>query len=74
MLLIRFSLVSLSWLCQLTSLERRKSLILQASLESPGCGVILRRNPRLGQRIEQSAFTHVGQTNDAAFQTHEKSL
>ena len=52
----------------------RKSLRPKALLFGPACGVILRRNPRLGQRIEQSAFTNVGQTNNSAFERHTKIL
>ena len=52
----------------------RKSLWPLAFLICPACGVILSRNARLGQRVEQGAFADVGQADDAAFQTHGISL
>ena len=37
-------------------------------------GVILSRNARFGQRVEQGGFAYIGQAHDAAFQTHTKIL
>ena len=37
-------------------------------------GIILRRDARLGERIEQRGFAHVGETDDTAFETHVFSL
>jgi hypothetical protein len=34
-------------------------------------GVILSRDARFGQGVEQGGFANVGQTHDAAFQTHK---
>jgi hypothetical protein len=58
----------------MVSMKFRKSLRPLGFLFSPAYGVIFCGDPRLGQRVEQSAFTDIGQTNDAAFQTHENFL
>ena len=36
--------------------------------------IVFRRDARLGQRIEQGGFAHIGQADDSAFQTHVLSL
>ena len=33
-------------------------------------GIVLRRDARLGQRVEEGGFAHIGQSDDAAFETH----
>ena len=33
---------------------------------------VLGINPRFGQRVEQGGFAHVGQTDDTAFETHDR--
>ncbi len=43
-------------------------------LFSPAYGVVLRRNASLGQGVEQGTFADVGQSNDAALQTHGNIL
>ena len=40
----------------------------------PALGVILSRDARFGQGVEQGGFANVGQTHDAAFQTHKNIL
>jgi hypothetical protein len=40
----------------------------------PASGIVLRRNARLGQGVEQGGFTDVGQADDAALQTHKISF
>ena len=37
-------------------------------------GIVLRRDPRLGQRVEQRGFTHIRQADDSALQTHNNSF
>ena len=34
-------------------------------------GVVLSRNARFGEGVEQGGFAYIGQTNNATFQTHE---
>ena len=43
-------------------------------LNRPALGVILSRDARFGQGVEQGGFANVGQTHDAAFQTHKNIL
>jgi len=43
-------------------------------LNRPPLGVILSRDARFGQGVEQGGFANVGQTHDAAFQTHKNIL
>jgi len=40
----------------------------------PALGVIFCRDARFGQGVEQGGFANVGQTHDAAFQTHGNFL
>ena len=54
--------------------NQRKSLILKGFSEIPALGVILSRDARFGQGVEQGGFANVGQTHDAAFQTHKNIL
>ena len=64
--------IALSWsgFCRAGLAEPRKSLRLKAFSELPAYGVILRRYPRLGQRIEESGLSNVGQANDSALKRH----
>ena len=39
-------------------------------LNRPALGVILSRDARFGQGVEQGGLANVGQAHDAAFQTH----
>jgi hypothetical protein len=43
-------------------------------LNRPALGVILCRDARFGEGVEQGGFANVGQTHDAAFQTHKNIL
>ena len=54
--------------------KSRKLLFRKESLKTPGIGIILGRNARLGQGVEESGFTNIGQANDAAFQRHGFNL
>ena len=47
-----------------------KLLSQKASSNAPPLGVILGRDAGFGQGVEQGGFADVGQTHDAAFQTH----
>ncbi len=51
-----------------------KLLSQKAFLNAPALGVILSRDARFGQGVEQGGFANVGQTHDAAFQTHKNIL
>ena len=68
--------VALSWsgFCRPGLAESRKSLRLKAISGFPAYGVILRRYPRLGQRIEESGLADVGQPNDSALKRHDLSF
>lgn len=55
-------------------MKSRKLLIRKAFLNGPALGVILCRDACLGQGIEQSALTNIGQTHNPTFQTHENIL
>ncbi len=62
--------LSLSGICRVGLGLPRMSLRRKGFSELPACGVILRRDPRVGQRVEKRGFADVGQPNDAALQCH----
>jgi len=51
-----------------------KSLRPLGPLNRPALRIVLRSDARFGQGVEQGGFANVGQTHDAAFQTHKNIL